>query len=155
MAAKAKSIVSNSAISAALREFLQIWEGKMKLNETTSIIISKAIHIHRQLGPGLLESVYHRIFVYELKKTGLQVESELPVPVVWDDLTFEEGFRADLVVENKVLVELKSVEELRKVHYKQVITYIKLADKRLGLLINFNVPILKHGIKRIVNDFED
>lgn len=127
----------------------------MELNEITGMVISKSIDIHRKLGPGLLESVYHTILAYELRKAGLTVLTEIPVPIVWDDLQFDEGFRADLLVGNEVIIELKSVEAVKDVHKKQLLTYLKLADKRLGLLINFNEVVLKDGITRIVNNFKD
>ncbi len=107
--------------------------------------------MHRTLGPGLLESVYHRVLAYELSKRGLKAVSEVPIPIQYDNITFEEGFRADLMVEDKVIVELKSVAQLKPVHKKQLLTYLRLADKRLGLLINFNEALIKHGIVRVVN----
>lgn len=99
----------------------------------------------------MLESVYESVLAYELKKRGLTIDRQVPVPVVYDDLRFEEGFRADLIVDKAVVVELKSVEILAPVHSKQLLTYMKLLDYRLGLLLNFGSPILKDGIKRIVN----
>lgn len=123
----------------------------MTHNELSSIIICTAIDIHRKLGPGLLESVYLAVLEYELKKRGLVVQKEVPVPVQWDNLCLEIGFRADLIVEGMVLIELKSVEQVAAVHKKQVLTYIKLTDLRLGLLVNFGAELLKHGITRIIN----
>jgi GxxExxY protein len=123
----------------------------MTHNEISSIIINTAIDIHRKLGPGLLESVYLAVLEYELKKRGLAVRKEVPVPVQWDNLRLEIGFRADLIVEGMVLIELKSVEQVAAVHKKQVLTYIKLTDLRLGLLVNFGAELLKHGITRIIN----
>ncbi|HRI83049.1 MAG TPA: GxxExxY protein, partial [Opitutaceae bacterium] len=98
------------------------------------------------------ESVYARILAHELERRGLSVEREVPVPVIYDDIRFEEGFRADLIVEKSIIVELKSVETLAPVHGKQLLTYLKLMDYRLGLLINFGAPLLKDGIKRIANN---
>lgn len=126
----------------------------MEYNEITGSIIQTAIDIHRKLGPGLLESVYHEILHYELKKK-LQVEKEVPIPVIWEEVRLDIGFRADLIVADKVIVELKSVEKVADVHKKQLLTYLKLADKRLGLLINFNEVVLKHGITRVVNNFQE
>ena len=123
----------------------------MTHNEISSIIINVAIEIRKKLGPGLLESVYLAVLEYELKKRGLDVRKEVSIPVQWDDLHLEIGFRADLIVEGKVLVELKSVEEVAPVHKKQVFTYIKLTDLRLGLLGNFGAELLKYGIHRIIN----
>ncbi len=121
------------------------------LNIISGQIVDAAIHVHARLGPGLLESVYESILAYELQKRGLAVERQIPVPIAYESLRFEEGFRADLIVEKSVLIELKSVEALAPVHSKQVLTYLRLLDCRLGLLINFNVPLLKDGLKRIAN----
>jgi GxxExxY protein len=124
----------------------------MHPNDITGAIIETAIDIHRRLGPGLLESVYRKVLTYELTKKGFQVQAEQPIPVVWDDMRLELGFRADLIVNGLVIVETKSVEAVHPVHKKQLLTYLKLADKRLGLLINFNVELLKDGISRVVNN---
>ena len=124
-------------------------------NEIAKEIVDAAYKIHQQLGPGLLESVYEIILAYELKKRGLSVVRQLPVPLVWDDLHFDEGFRADLLVENKVLVELKSKEKVIPVDKKQVLTHLRLTDKRLGLLINFGEELIKNGISRIVNGLQE
>lgn len=121
------------------------------LNEISGEIVDAAFHIHSKLGPGLLESVYEVILAKELERRGLQVERQKSVPIKFEGLSFDEGFRADLIVEKAVLVELKSVEQLARVHYKQVLTYLRLLDYRLGLLINFGAPIIKEGIKRVVN----
>jgi GxxExxY protein len=111
-----------------------------------------AINVHKELGPGLLESVYQKCLVIELKLLGLEVESEVPLPVNYKGQKVDdEGFRIDVLVENRVVVELKSVEKVQPVHPKQLLTYLKLANKELGLLINFNVVLLKDGIKRVVN----
>jgi len=123
----------------------------MHENEIARIIIDVCYHIHRRLGPGLLESVYLVIVCHELRKRGLQVEREVVIPVRWDGLYLQEGFRADLIVNDKVIVELKSVEKLAPVHAKQLLTYLPLADKKLGLLINFGAPLIKEGIERIIN----
>jgi len=124
----------------------------MNENELSRIIVNCSYNIHTKLGAGLFESVYEEIMFYELKKLGLFVERQKVIPVNWDSLLMEVGFRADLIVENKVIIEIKSVEALAQVHFKQVLTYLKLTDLKLGLLINFNVPIIKDGIKRIVNN---
>ena len=121
------------------------------LNRISGTIVDAAFHIHSALGLGLLESVYEAILARELEKRGLQVERQKPVPIVFDGLRFDEGFRADLIVENCVVVELKSVEEIARVHSKQLLTYLRLLDCRLGLLINFGAPVIKDGIRRIVN----
>ena len=121
------------------------------LNRISGTIVYAAFHIHSALGPGLLESVYEAVLARELEKRGLQVERQKPVPIVFDGLRFDEGFRADLIVENCVVVELKSVEEIARVHSKQLLTYLRLLDCRLGLLINFGAPVIKDGIRRIMN----
>ena len=107
------------------------------------------------LGPGLLESVYKQILEYELKKRGLRVRREVPIPLRYDDIEFDEGFRADLIVEDKVILELKSVEATAPVHRKQVLTYLKLTGLRLALLINFGAPLIKDGIFRLVNSLPE
>ena len=127
----------------------------MELNEISGAIVHHSVQIHTILGPGLLESVYQRILAYELRKAGLNVQSEVPVPVQWDGRTIDEGYRVDLVVEGVVLVELKSVERISKVHPKQVLTYLKLTNIKLGLLINFGAPLLKDGIYRIANGLQE
>lgn len=121
-------------------------------NGLSGIIVDTCYQIHTRLGPGLLESVYEEILFYELRKRELFVERQKAIPVIWDNLKMELGFRADLIVENKVLIELKSVEMLAAVHYKQVLTYLKLTTLKLGLLVNFNEKLIKTGIKRIVNN---
>ncbi len=123
----------------------------MTENEIAKIIVDVAFQVHKRLGPGLLESVYEVILAYELKKRGLIVKRQVPVPIVFDEIKFDEGFRADLIVEEKVIVELKSVEKVSRVHKKQLLTYLRLADKRLGLLINFGTELIRDGISRVVN----
>ncbi len=124
----------------------------MTENEISKIIVDRALMIHRRLGPGLLESVYEKILSYELVKAGLKVEQQKGIPVVWNDEKLEFGFRADIIVENKVIIEIKSVELIAPVHPKQLLTYLKLTGIKLGLLINFNEVLIKNGITRIVNN---
>ncbi|TVR84533.1 MAG: GxxExxY protein [Saprospirales bacterium] len=124
----------------------------MTENHISKIVVNTAYDIHVKLGPGLLESVYEEIMFFELTKQGLKVEKQKAVPVIWDNLKMELGFRADLIVENKVIVELKSVEALAPVHPKQLLTYLKITGLKLGLLINFNEKLIKDGITRIVNN---
>ena len=126
----------------------------MKHNEISGIIVDVALHVHRELGPGLLETVYRKVLAHELRKRGLHVEEEVPIPVEWDGERLEIGFRADLIVENLVIVEIKSVESVTPVFKKILLTYLRLAGKRLGLLINFNEELLKNGITRIANRLE-
>lgn len=124
----------------------------MTENELSKIIINSCYNIHVKLGPGLLESVYEEILYRELLEQGLKVERQKAIPVIWKDKKMEIGFRADLVVENKVIIELKSVEMIAPVHPKQLLTYLRITGLRLGLLINFNEKLVKDGIKRIVNN---
>jgi len=125
----------------------------MDINQLSSQIIKAAINVHKELGPGLLESVYQLCMLIELKRMGLRVISEVPVPIFYrGQSVHEEGFRLDLLVEDTIIVELKSVEEVKPVHKKQLLTYLRLAKKPLGLLINFNEVLLKSGITRIIND---
>jgi len=123
----------------------------MTENEIAKIVVDLCVKIHKILGPGLLESVYEAALVYELKKLGILVEQQIGIPVEYDHLNLDIGFRADLIIENKVIVELKSVEALLPVHKKQLLTYLKLAKFKLGLLANFNVDLMKDGITRIAN----
>lgn len=124
----------------------------MTENEISKIVVDIAYKVHTKIGPGLLESVYEEIMFCEIKNYGLTVERQKAIPVIWKERQLEIGFRADLIVESKVIIELKSVEEIAPVHYKQVLTYLKLTDLKLGLLINFNEYLIKDGIKRIVNN---
>jgi GxxExxY protein len=120
-------------------------------NDVSGAVIDSAIRIHQALGPGLLESAYERVLAYELRKRGFHVETQVAVPLRYEDVLIEEGFRADIIVNGTVLVELKSVEKLSPVHKKQVLTYLKLTGIRLGLLINFGEALLKDGVVRIAN----
>lgn len=123
----------------------------MSENEIAKIVVDAAYNIHKKLGPGLLESVYEIILVHELTKRGLNIERQKAVPILYEGIQFDEGFRADVIVEDKVILELKSVEEVSKAHKKQLLTYLRLTDKKLGLLINFGSALIKDGIFRIVN----
>ena len=121
-------------------------------NELSKTIANTAYQIHYILGPGLLESVYEEIMCHELRKQGLSIERQKGIPVIWNELKMEIGFRADLIVERRVIIELKSVDIIAPVHPKQLLTYLKLTDIKLGILINFNEPLIKNGITRIVNN---
>ena len=114
-------------------------------------IIGCALKAHTKLGPGLLESAYQECLYYELKKTGLQVKKEVPRPIIYEDIKLDHGYRIDLLVENKIVVEIKAVESITDVHKAQVLTYLRLGEYKLGLLINFHVASLKTGIKRVIN----
>jgi GxxExxY protein len=127
----------------------------MTENAIAKEIVDAAFRIHTTLGPGLLESVYDTVLAYELGRRGLRTVRQQAIPVVYENVRIDTGFRADLVVEDKVIVEIKSVELLLPVHKKQLLTYLRLADKRLGLLINFHVALIKDGITRIVNGLEE
>ena len=127
----------------------------MTENEVAKQIVDAAYRVHTSLGPGLLESVYEVVLAYELENRGLRTARQQAVPVVYQGTRIEMGFRADLIIEDKVIVEIKSVEAIAPVHKKQLLTHLRLADKRLGLLINFNVALIKDGITRIVNGLTD
>lgn len=121
-------------------------------NYLSGIIVDICYHIHVELGPGLLESIYEEILFYELSQQGLNVKRQLPIPVIWQEIKMDQGFRADLIVEDCVLIEIKSVSSIEPVHKKQVLTYLKLTGLKLGMLINFNEALIKNGITRIVNN---
>ena len=123
----------------------------MTENEIATKIIGAAIKVHNELGPGLLESVYKECLYYELRKQELLIQKEKPMPLIYEDVKLDCGYRIDLLVENKIVIEIKSVDTLNDVHLAQVLTYMKLGNFKLGLLINFNVALLKQGIKRVVN----
>ena len=127
----------------------------MTENAIATEIVDAAFRIHTTLGPGLLESVYQTVLAYELGRRGLRTVSQQPIPVVYENIRIDTGFRADLVVEDKVIIEIKSVELIAPVHKKQLLTCLRLADKRLGLLINFQVALIRDGITRIVNGLQD
>ncbi len=123
----------------------------MTENELATIAVDVSYQIHRKLGPGLFESVYHAILLYELRKRGLRVETQAPVPVVWEDVHLDVGFKADLIIEGKLILEVKSVEQTAAVHRKQLLTYLRLTNCRLGLLMNFGSELIGEGITRGVN----
>ena len=122
----------------------------MLFEDITKVIIGCAIDVHKELGPGLLESAYEECLYYELQKAGLKVEKQKAIPVVYKEIKLDCGYRADIIVENKIVIELKTVDEFNPVHEAQILTYLNFADKKLGLLINFNVLRLKDGIKRYI-----
>jgi len=127
----------------------------VSINDVSGQIVDAAIAVHSELGPGLLESVYEIVLAHELKSRGFQVQRQVVVPIEYRGLRFEEGYRLDLLVENLVIVEIKSVEEMTSVHKKQLLTYLRLTNKSLGLLLNFNVNLMKQGISRVANGMED
>lgn len=127
----------------------------MTENELSKILVDIAYQIHVKLGPGLLESVYENIYAYELKKRHLEFRQQIEVPIVYDGVRFDNSLRLDLLIEGQIIVELKSIEQILPVHKKQLLTYLKLSDKRLGLLINFNEVLIKNGITRIVNNLSE
>ncbi len=123
----------------------------MDENDIGTIVIESAIKIHKDLGPGLFESVYEVILSNELNQRGLKTERQIPIPIEYNGLKFNEGFRADIMVENKIILELKSIEKINNSHKKQLLTYLKLSNKKLGYLLNFGEALMKTGILRIVN----
>ena len=127
----------------------------MTENEISEVIVDAAIAVHKELGPGLLESVYEVVLAYEIRQRGLTVDRQVPIPIRYKDMTFDEAFRADLVVGEKVIVELKSVEQVSEAHKKQVHTYLRLTGCKLGFLLNFGEALMKRGITRVVNGLDD
>lgn len=127
----------------------------MEINDITGVIIDAAFKVHIGLGPGLLESAYEACLLHELRKHGLNVQSQMPLPIRYDGVCLEVGYRIDLLVEQAVIVEIKAVEKANPIHEVQLLTYLRLSDLRVGLLINFNVPRLTDGLKRVVNKFQD
>jgi GxxExxY protein len=126
-----------------------------RLDEISHRIIGAAIEVHRHLGPGLLESAYQSCLAFELKQLGLKVEEQKPLPVVYKQVKLDCGYRLDMVVEDEITVEIKAIEKLLPIHDAQLLSYLRLTKKRVGLLMNFHVPVLKNGLKRIVNEFPD
>lgn len=124
----------------------------MTENKIATLILDACFKIHRKLGPGLFESVYEEVLSFELEKMELDFQRQKAIPVVWEDFNLDQGFRTDFIVEDKVIVELKSIESIAPVHQKQLLTYLRLTDLKLGLLVNFNKALLKDGIQRIVNN---
>jgi len=125
------------------------------LDEISHRIIGAAIEVHRHLGPGLLESAYQSCLVFELRQLSVKLEEQKPLPVVYKRVELDCGYRIDLVVEDEIIVEIKAIEKLLPIHEAQLLSYLRLAKKRVGLLMNFHVPVLKNGLKRIVNEFPD
>jgi GxxExxY protein len=130
-------------------------QNRESLDEISRRIIGAAIEVHRHLGPGLLESAYESCLVFELKQLGLRVEEQKPLPVIYKDVKLDCGYRLDLVVEDEIVIEIKAVEKLLPIHEAQLLSYLRLANKRVGLLMNFHVSVLRNGLKRIVNEFPD
>lgn len=130
-------------------------EEKDKLDQITRRIIGAAIEVHKTVGPGLLESAYEACLAFELRQLGLKVEEQKPLPVVYKGVSLDCGYRLDLVVENSVIVEIKAVDQLAPIHDAQLLSYLRISGKRVGLLINFHTRMLKDGLKRIVNEFPD
>jgi GxxExxY protein len=124
----------------------------MTENEISKLVFDSALSVHKSLGLGLLKSAYEECLVYELKKIDITVEKQKPMPLVYEEVKLDIGYKVDIMVENKVIFEIKSVEALNDIHKAQVLTYLKLSGCKLGMLINFNVPLIKNGIKRIVNN---
>ena len=130
-------------------------EDKDKLDQITRRIIGAAIEVHKAVGPGLLESAYQACLAFELREQGLKVEEQLPLPVIYKNVKLDCGYRIDLLVENEIVVEIKAMEALAPIHDAQLLSYLRLSRKRVGLLMNFHMRVLKDGLKRIVNEFPD
>lgn len=126
---------------------------KDELNRISTIIVDACFSVHKEMGPGLLESIYELCLVRELQTRGLIVQSQVSIPLIYKGFELSKDFRIDILVENEIIIEIKAVEAILNVHEAQLISYLKLADKRLGFLVNFNVALIKHGLKRIVNNF--
>lgn len=124
-----------------------------KINLLSKEIVNVFYLVHKNIGPGLLESIYEEIICYELSKRNIGFTRQTPIPVIYEDKKLELGFRADIIVENSIIIEIKSIEAIAPVHYKQLLSYLKLSDKRLGFLVNFNVELIKDGMHRMVNKF--
>jgi GxxExxY protein len=124
----------------------------MTENELSKIVFDCALKVHQSLGPGLLESAFEECLFYELRKTGLEVQKQKALPLFYEEVRLDIGYRIDIIVENKIILEIKSVDALNDVHFAQLLTYLKLTNCKLGLLINFNVVLIKNGIKRVVNN---
>ncbi len=125
----------------------------MEINQITEKIIGAAIKVHREIGPGLLESAYQACLFYELQQLGLKVEKEVPLPLIYQEVKMECGYRVDLLVENKIIVELKAVDAIHDIHLAQILSYLKLSNNKIGLLINFNVIQLTQGLRRVINKY--
>ncbi len=123
----------------------------MTENEIATLVFNAALKVHKELGPGLLESAYEECLYYEIKKSGLKVEKQKALPLIYEEVKMDIGYRIDLIIENKFIIEIKSVESLNDVHLAQILTYLKLSNCKLGMLINFNVSLIKNGIKRVIN----
>ena len=124
----------------------------MTENELSKIVFDCALKVHQVLGPGLLESAYEECLFYELKKTGLNIQKQKALPLIYEEVKLDIGYRIDIIIEDKLILEIKSVEALNDIHFAQLLTYLKLTDCKLGMLINFNVILIKNGIKRVVNN---
>ncbi|MFG4001062.1 GxxExxY protein [Flavobacterium aquidurense] len=123
----------------------------MSENELSRIVFDCALKVHQTLGPGLLESAYEECLFYELKKSGLAIEKQKPLPLIYEEIKLDIGYRLDIIIENKLILEIKSVDALNEIHFAQLLTYLKLTNCKLGLLINFNVVLIKNGMRRVVN----
>lgn len=124
----------------------------MTENELSKVVFDCSLKVHQTLGPGLLESAYEECLYYELKKTGLEIEKQKPLPLFYEEVKLDIGYRLDIIIENKLILEIKAVDALNEIHFAQLLTYLKLTNCKLGLLINFNVALIKNGIRRIVNN---
>ena len=150
-----KVFLASLARGRSSGELAEVTMLQMTENQIGKVVVDAAVAVHRALGPGLLETVYEAVLATELRERGLSVERQVAVPIEYRGIRFDEGFRADLIVEGKVLLELKSVERVTHAHKKQVLTYLRLTGRKLGFLLNFGEALIKDGITRIVNGLED
>jgi GxxExxY protein len=151
-----QSILSRLILCAKLLENMCYGKDSiMTENDLAAIVVDTCVRIHKQLGPGLLESAYEAIVAYELGRQGLSVERQVPLPLIWNGMLVEDSFRADIIVEGKLILELKSVERLLPVHKKQVLTYLRVSGLKLGLLLNFGKALMKDGIVRLAHGLEE
>jgi GxxExxY protein len=127
----------------------------MNLEQIAKTIVNRAIKVHKALGPGLLESAYQKCLAYELEKAGLRVKCETPIPIQYESVKIDAGFRADMIVEDSIIIENKTAEQILPIHEAQLLTYLKLTDLHLGFLLNWNVQLMKHGIQRMVNNLQE
>ena len=154
MAGSRRAVRYDGAGSGLTQRRKDAKEGRLSENDVAKVVVDAAFKVHTALGPGLLESVYETVLAHELGARGLRVQRQVPIAIEYDGMRFDEAFRADLLVEELLIVELKSIEAVRPVHKKQLLTYLRLSHRKLGLLINFGAPLIKDGITRVVNGLD-
>ena len=152
MNGKDRKEYKNSCVPCANLANLAIQKKSMSENEISKIIVEEAIYIHKSIGPGMLESSYVHCLAYRLIKRGLNVKTQMPVPLIFKEVKLECGYRADLVIDNKVVIEAKSIEAIASIHLAQILTYLRFLNLKLGMVLNFNSVLMKNGIRRVVNN---